>query len=382
MSTAHTTRGQADRPHKVAIIHDWLVGGGAERVVEQLHQLYPDAPIYTSYCSDEWRKKLDNKIVTGYLQHWPFSKLRRLAVIMSWPRIWWFNGLDLSSYDVVISSAGNGEAKDITTKGGTLHICYCHAPTHYYWRKYQEYLGNPGFGPLNFLARIGLRFFVKPLRKRDYRAAQKPDIFIANSTFIAKEIKKDYNRNATVINPPLDVRRFKNAKTTEHSGLVTVGRQVLYKRTDLLVDACSQLNIPLTVIGNGPEHANLIRRAGPNITFLTNVNDIDVVEHLASAEAFLFAAEEDFGIAPLEAMATGTPVIAYKAGGALDYVIEGKTGILFEDQTVESLKQAIAKLQKTTFNHKVIKQHADSFSDKHFRQKMDDLITQSLAKKT
>src|SRR3990167_8961662 len=163
---------------KVAIVHDWLYGGGAEKVVEQLHTLYPDSPIYTSYCTDEWRKRLDNKVVTGYLQNWPFSRLRKFLPLL---RQWWFARLDLSDYDLIISSTGNGEAKFAR---GKKHICYCHSPPHFYWRKYESYLRNPGFGAFDWLARIGLKLFVKPLRKRDYNAAQQVDAFIANSTHI------------------------------------------------------------------------------------------------------------------------------------------------------------------------------------------------------
>ena len=145
---------------KVAIVHDWLVGGGAEKVVEQLHVMFPDAPIYTSYCTDEWRDRLDNKVVTGWLQH--FGKLRKF---MALGRIWWFEHLDLSEYDLVISSSGNGEAFAVKTRPDTLHVNYCHSPTHYYWRHYDTYIARPGFGVFDPLARLELRLIVGPLRK-------------------------------------------------------------------------------------------------------------------------------------------------------------------------------------------------------------------------
>ncbi len=361
---------------KVAIVHDWLVGGGAERVVEQLHKQYPDAPIYTSYCTPEWREKLDNKVVTGKMQKWPFSAIRRWAIISSIGRISWFSNLDLSAYDVVISSKGNGEANDLQVPDTTTHICYCHAPTHYYWRSYKKYLKDPGFGALNWAAKIGLRFFVGPFRKRDYRAAQKVDYFIANSSFIAGEIKQYYGREAVVINPPLDTKRFEHSFTNKRSGFVTVSRQVLYKHNDILIKACNELKLPLKVIGRGPEHARLVAIAGPTIEFLENVNDQEVLEHLAGAEAFLSASFEDFGIAPLEAIAAGTPVIAYGKGGVRDYVIPGKTGLFFEEQTVQSLVAVLKKFDSSKFNPKDVASFAGQFSEQNFQKKIQTFVDQ------
>lgn len=361
---------------KVAIVHDWLVGGGAERVVEQLHKLYPDAPIYTSYCSDEWRAKLDGKVVTGFLQHWPFSKLRKFAGPL---RLWWFGHIDLKEYDLVISSAGNGEAKDIRAQRGTTHICYCHAPTHFYWRSYQQYLDKPGFGFMNPVARLGLRLLVGPMRRRDYKAAQKPDAFIANSSFIQKEIKQYYGRDSVVINPPVDIQRFKNAASNKkRSGFVTMGRQVAYKRTDLIVDACTKLNLALTVIGRGPEHDDLVRRAGPSVTFRTDVVDEQMPEILASAHAFIFAATEDFGVAPVEAMAAGTPVVAYKAGGALDYVIPGVSGQFFDEQTLSSLCDALSSFEANSFKPSDVAAHAQSFDAQNFANKIKAFVDEQI----
>jgi glycosyltransferase involved in cell wall biosynthesis len=357
---------------KVAIVHDWLVGGGAERVVEQLHELYPDAPIYTSYCSDEWRKKLDGKVVTGYLQHWPFNKLRKYVGVM---RIWWFGRLDFSGYDLVISSAGNGEAKDINVPQGVKHVCYCHAPTHFYWRSYQQYLDKPGFGVMNPVARIGLKLLVGPLKKRDLRAAQKPGFFIANSRYIQKEIKQYYGRDSVVINPPVDIERFSTSSSTR-SGFITMGRQVAYKRTDIIVDACTKLGLPLTVIGNGPEHDDLVRRAGDSVSFRTDVTDEQMPSLLSSAEGFIFAAKEDFGVAPVEAIASGTPVIAYKQGGALDYVKPGETGVFFETQDITALSNALKAFNPASFDNTLVAEHAQKFSNQSFKKKFQEFIAQ------
>lgn len=358
---------------RVAIVHDWLVGGGAERVVYELHRMFPDAPIYTSYCTDEWRERLDNKVITGFLQRGPFPKLRKFVGPL---RIWWFTHLDFSGYDLVISSTGNGEAKGIRVDKSVRHLCYCHAPTHYYWRHYNQYLKRPGFGVFDPLARLGLRLLVGPLRRWDLKAAGRPDVFAANSTHTQSEIKAFYNRDATVVFPPVDIRRFtQRTKDTQREGFVTAGRQTPYKRTDLLVEACTKLSLPLTVIGRGPEHDRLVAMAGPTITFLTNVTDEEMPQHLAGAKAFLFAAYEDFGVTPVEALAAGTPVIAYRKGGALDYVEEGKTGAFFEEQTVASLCKVLQSFDTSTFDSRYIRKYTEQrFSPAAFRHKMTELI--------
>lgn len=349
---------------KVAIVHDWLVGGGAELVVEQLHKMYPDAPIYTSYSTDEWRKRLDNRVITGWLQH--LGKVRKFIPFM---RTWWFTHLQLDDYDLVISSSG-AEAKGVKTK--TLHINYCHAPTHYYWSRYDEYMKQPGFGKLDWLARLGLKLLVSPLRKWDYKAAQRPDYIIANSSHIQAEIKKYYKRDATVIHPPVYFERFQKLKNQNlpRKGFVISGRQTPYKRFDLAVQACTQLNLPLKVIGAGPDNARLRSLAGPSVEFLGRVSDEKLEKVFASSEALIFPGLDDFGITPVEAIASGTPVIAYKAGGALDYVIPGTTGEFFEEQTVRSLCHTLESFNKSSFNYQKIRVSAKNFTPQIFQEKM------------
>lgn len=332
---------------KVAIVHDWLIGGGAERVVEALHQMYPDAPIYTSYATDEWRRRLDNKVVTGFLQQWPFSKLRKYIPFL---RIWWFASLKLDGYDLVISSSG-AEAKGVKTGSNTLHVNYCHAPTHYYWSRYDEYLKSPGFGIFDPVARLGLRLLVSPLRRWDYKAAQRPDKIIANSSYTKAQIKKYYNRDSHVVFPPVDVQKFMSHNNHNREGFVIAGRQTPYKRFDLAVKACTQLSLPLLVIGNGPEHNRLKKLAGPTVTFKRKASDQDVIDAFQRAEGFIFPGIDDFGIVAVEAMAAGCPVIAYKNGGALDYVVPGKTGIFFEKQTANSLTEALQGFTSFTVKH-------------------------------
>ena len=361
---------------KVAIVHDWLIGGGAERVVEELHRMFPDAPIYTSYATKEWQERLDGQVRTGLLQHWPFSRMRKFLPLL---RIWWFSRLKLQGYDLVISSSG-AEAKGIQVPEGTVHVNYCHAPTHYYWSRYDEYMKHPGFGPLDPLARLGLRILVGPLRKWDYKAAQRPHYIIANSTHIKDDIRKYYGRTAQVIHPPVNIDRFKTKDTASRYSFVITGRQTPYKRFDLAVAACTQIKAPLKVIGKGPDYDKLTAMAGPSVRFLGYAPDADLTRHVQNAEAFIFPGVDDFGISAVEAMAAGTPVIAYKAGGALDYIKEGETGMFFKEQTVESLAKALQAFNPEDFDHKKIAKKAEKFAPKHFTAKMEKILIKCAAK--
>ena len=360
---------------KVAIVHDWLTGGGAELVVEQLHKMFPDAPIYTSQATRYWRQRLDGKVKTGILQCWPLPLLKKFTPVL---RVWWFTHLNLNDYDLVISSSG-AEAKGIRVPRRVLHINYCHAPTHYYWSRYKEYMNRPGTGLLGNLSRAGLRILIKSMRKWDYKAAQRPDYMIANSKHIKSEIQKYYDRSATVINPPVAIERFRHlASNKKRRGFVIACRQTPYKRVDIAVRACTKLNLPLTVIGIGPEHRRLKRMAGKTVTFLGKVSDEVLAEELASAKAFLFPGLEDFGITPVEALAAGTPVIAYAAGGAFDYVIPGKTGILFEEQTVTGLAKALRSFARSNFDSIEISRFSERFSRQQFRRNMSTFIKRAL----
>jgi len=355
---------------KVALVTDWIYGGGSELVVEQLHKLYPDAPIYTSYCTDEWNTRLDNKVLTGYLQRPPFKQLRKFLPLL---RQWWFAGLDLSSFDLIISITGNGEAKFVSALNGK-HISYCHTPVHFYWHHYDEYLKNPGFKPV-WLARLGLKLMVKPLRKRDYAAAQKVDHFIANSSFIQKDIKAYYDKESTVIFPPVATERFISiSNPIERYGFVTWGRHVPFKRMDIAIKACNYLKLPLAVIGTGPHTKELQAIAGPTITFLGRVSDDELARFAHTRQAFIFTSFEDFGIAPIEAMAAGLPVIAYKAGGALDYVVDGKTGIFFDEQTIESLVGALKEYHPEKADRPALQAHAHAFSEASFQSGIKSFI--------
>jgi glycosyltransferase involved in cell wall biosynthesis len=357
---------------KIAIVHDWFVGGGAEKVVQAIHELYPEAPIYTSYISDEWREKLKSAdIRTGFLQRYP--KLRKFLPLA---RQWWFSHLDLSEFDIIISSSG-AEAKGVRkTRKEQIHINYCHAPTHYYWSRYNSYLKDPGFGKLNWLARLGLKILLGPARKWDYKAAQGPDVMIANSTHIQNEVKKYYGRESIVIHPPVDIDRFLVKSIQDRDGYVITGRQVPYKRIDLAIRACNELEKNLIVIGNGPEHKKLQSIAGKTIKFLTNVSDDELPGYLQNSSAFIFPGVDDFGIAPVEAMAAGCPVIAFKAGGALDTVKENVSGVFFNNQSVESLKDAMLDFERRRFSQDRIIAQAQLFSKDKFKKDLSEIIDQ------
>jgi glycosyltransferase involved in cell wall biosynthesis len=355
---------------KVALVCDWLVGvGGAERVLLALHQMFPQAPIYTSQYDPKatsWFRDAD--VHTLWLQHLPKSFRKFLPLL----RAISFSQLDLSDYDLVISSSG-AEAKAVKTDPTTIHICYCHSPTQYYWRRYDEYIKSPGFKYFGWLARIGLKLLVKPMRRWDIRAAQKPNYLIANSTFSQSEIKRCYGRESTVIHPPVDTDRFKDTKQ-KRTGFVTAGRQTPYKKTDLAVAACTKLGLGLTVLGDGPDHKRLVHMAGPTITFLTKVSDQSMAQHLESAEAFIFPVKEDFGIAAVEALAAGTPVIAYKAGGALDYVTDSKTGLFFHEQTITSLTQVLKTFHLHKFDSNYLIKAASRFSVTEFKNNLRSFL--------
>jgi len=335
--------------------------------------MYPKAPVYTSYCSPDWQQKLNGtQVITSYMQHWPFSKLRKFLPVF---RAIWFSRLKLDGFDLVISSSG-AEAKGVRTGQNTVHVCYMHAPTHYYWSRYEDYMEHPGFGALDPVARLGLKILVGPMRRWDRNAAQRPDHIIANSDFTKSQIKKYYGRESIVIHPPVDIDRFKllNKSSDLRNGFLAVGRQTPYKRIDLAVAACTELSLPLTVIGSGPDHNKLRKIAGPSIKFVTNADDEEIVKYFQSAQAFIFPGVDDFGIVAVEALAAGTPVIAYKAGGALDYINPGHNGELFTEQTIESLANVLSNFNPGKFKSYHIQQTANEYSVDKFRNKFKGFI--------
>ncbi|MDO8335902.1 MAG: glycosyltransferase [Candidatus Saccharibacteria bacterium] len=360
---------------KVAIVHDWLTSmGGAEPVVLELSKLYPDAPIYTSvYDAKKLPEFVDKDVRTTYLQKILPSFVRYKHVL--WPvlRSFTFRKLDLSEYDLIISSS-SAEAKSVRKNPNALHICYCHTPIRYYWSHYDEFKREFNFGFLTPIIRPFIPVFVCWMRKKDLKSIKDIDFFIANSEVTKKRIKKYYGRDAVVVHPPVDTKRFIGKNNPNRNGYILWGRHVPYKRFDLAIKACNKLNIPLLVIGSGPDTERLKKIAGPSITFTGRVSDDELVTLAHSAKGFLFPNEEDFGIAAVEAMAAGLPIVAYEKGGALDIVEENVTGIFFKQQTVESLIAAIEKFETTEFSYNTLVQRSKRFDKTLFETKMRKII--------
>lgn len=362
---------------KVAIVHDWLTNmGGAEPVVLEISKLFPDAPIYTSvYDSGAMPAFRDKDVRTTYLQKVLPKKLRYKHVL--WPvlRSFAFRKLDLSEYDIIISSA-SAEAKSIKKRSDAIHICYCHTPTRYYWSHYEEFKKEFNFGIATPLIRPFIPLFVGWMRKKDLASVKGVDYFIANSEVTKKRIKQYYKRDAVVLHPPVDTKKFIDTTLkSSRGGYLIWGRHVPYKRFDLAIQACNELKLPLTVAGQGPDTKRLKKMAGPTIEFVGRVSDEELLKLTHQKAGFLFPNEEDFGITAVEAMASGLPVIAYAKGGALDIVEDSKTGVLFYKQSVDSLKAAILQSQQLTFSQNQLINHAKRFDKVLFATKLKKLIS-------
>lgn len=364
---------------KVAIVHDWLVGlGGAERVVQSLLRLFPQADLYTSVYDPEKIEIFKDRIVhTSFLQHWPLAKRKHQFFAKYRPIA--FESFDLSGYDLVISSC-SAESKGVITPTETLHISYIHTPVRYYWSGYDEYLANPGFGALNPIVRLVMPGMVNKLRYWDYAAAQRPDYLVANSNVVSERINKYYKRDSDVINPPVEVDRFKLSEKPGSYYLV-VSRLVPYKRVDLAIEACNQLGKELVVAGKGPELKRLQKLAGNTIRFITNPSDSQVEDLYSGAKAFIFSAEEDFGITPVEAMSAGLPVICYGRAGVTETVIDGKTGVYHGEQTKKSLADAISKFETMSFDKKLIAKRAQDFSEERFLKQFGGYVVKKQKQK-
>jgi glycosyltransferase involved in cell wall biosynthesis len=359
---------------RVALVHDWMVSpGGGERVLLELHRIWPDAPIYTAaYVPERFPEFADADVRPTWLDTIPFAKTKHQFFPIL--RGMAFRSLDLSDYDVVISSC-SAESKYVRTGPKTLHICYCHTPIRYYWSDYEWYMKHPPFGVFNFLARVVLAVGLKSLQRLDYRRAQEVDAFIANSTNVQKRISRYYDRQSVVIYPPILTDLFQRPRDPKDF-YVIVGRQVAYKRLDLAIQAFNELKLPLKVVGAGEEIARQQPLARENIEFLGRVSDEERSRLLAEAKAFIFPPEEDFGMAPVEAMAAGCPVVAYGRGGALEFMTEGVTGTLFSEQTPEALMAAVQRLEGMRLKESDIRARAKEFDVSVFRERMSDFVKQ------
>jgi glycosyltransferase involved in cell wall biosynthesis len=355
---------------RVAIVHDYLNQlGGAEKVVEIFAEMFPGAPIYTSVydrtrMAESWRR---HDIRTSFMQRISPNLSVARALIPLYPTA--FESFDLAHYDLVLSST-TSFAKGVITPPATCHVCYCNTPTRFLWM-YHDYVA---FESLPRAARALLPWIVTPLRTWDYVAAQRVDYFIAGSHNAARRIVKYYRRESDVVHAPVDVSEFTPSGSMGDYFLV-ISRLQPYKRIDLAVEACNRLGVPLKVAGVGPDLERLRRMAGPTVEILGHVSDSQRRSLLARCRAFIFPGEEDYGLTPLEAMASGRPVVAYRAGGALETVKDGVTGVFFDEPDAGALMHALNSFDDR-FDPGAIRAHAASFDIPVFKRKMYETLAQ------
>ncbi|HJX02207.1 MAG TPA: glycosyltransferase, partial [Candidatus Humimicrobiaceae bacterium] len=356
---------------KVAIVYDrvnrW---GGAERVLLTLHEMFPDAPLYTSVYDPElasWAKVFPS-VKPSFLNKIPFTKSHHewLGTLMPIA----FESFRFDDYDFVISVSSEA-AKGIIAKPKTVHICYCLTPTRYLWSHYDEYFKGSIFKAVT-------KPVVSYLRTWDKIAAQRPDVMIAISTEVENRIYKYYKRNSEIIFPPVEVAKFKKQKDIQKSlpddYYLIVSRLRPYKKVDLAISAFNDLELPLVIVGIGNEEEKLKSISKGNIRFEGLVSDEELVGYYHNAKAFIFPQEEDFGITPVEAQAMGCPVVAYKKGGALDTVIDGETGVFFERQDKYDLMEAVKRIGKIKFDKKKLTKNAEKYSKERFKMEFLDML--------
>ena len=357
---------------KIAFVHDWLTSfGGAERVLLKLHENFPEAPIYTLvYNKKNMEKYFSNiKVITSFMQKIPGSKKHYREMLPLMPMA--IEQFNLKDYDLIISSS-SACAKGINVSSKTIHICYCHTPMRYAWDMYNEYNDSK-----NKIKKFIIAKSMSKLRIWDYVSANRVDYFIANSENVRKRIEKHYRREAYVIYPPIKNEFYgacKNEEIQDYYLLVT--RLVKYKSTELIIKAFNENGKKLVIIGTGPDEKKLKRIAKNNIKFLKNVSDEELKNYYKKCKAFVFMAEEDFGMVMAEVQASGRPVIAYEKGGAKEIVIDGKTGILVKEKNIEKLNEAVEKMEKEYLNYsseEIIK-NAKRFSEDEFKTKINEFI--------
>ncbi len=359
---------------RVAIVHYWLVSmRGGEKVVEALCEMFPEADVFTHVYDPKNISETirSHNVRTTFIQRLPRARRWYQKYLPLMPMA--LEQLELEDYDLVISSE-SGPAKGLLIPSGAVHVCYCHTPMRYVWDMYHQYWRNS-----SFLTRLFVAPGIHYVRLWDAVSAARVDHFIANSVNVAKRIRRHYGRDALVIPPTVDTSEFSPVSERGDFYLM-VGQLVRYKRADLAIEAFNQLGRPLVVIGDGEEYGSLAKRAGPNVSMLGWQPEEVLSDHYARCRALIFPAEEDFGIVPIEAMASGRPVIAFRKGGALETVVEGITGLFFDQQTPESLASAVERYETEAaeFDPEVIVRHARSFDREVFKRRMRDAIDRIL----
>ncbi|NUM25301.1 MAG: glycosyltransferase [Candidatus Buchananbacteria bacterium] len=361
---------------KLALVHDHLIQeGGAERVLQVLQDLYPDAPTYTLLYDQEKLGSLfkGKDIRTSFLQNWPGALKHYQWFLPVMPTA--TESYNLADYDVVLSSS-SAMAKGVVTRSNTLHFCYCHTPTRYLWSDTHRYIDELKY---NRVVKKIIPLMLTQLRLWDQQAAQRVDYFIANSKNVAARIEKYYRRSSVVIHPPVDTKQFQISEAVGKYFL-TGGRLVTYKKFDLTIQAFNRLGIPLKIFGIGPEESKLRAMAKSNIEFVGKVDSKQLAKLYSEAIAFIHPQIEDFGITIVESMASGRPVIAYSAGGACETVVEKKTGKFFDEQTWEALADTIVRFKPEEYDPKVIRAYAEQFGTERFKKEINDLIQAELEK--
>ncbi len=362
---------------KIALVHDYLVQhGGAESVLKAFLKAFPDAAVYTLL----YDRKLvhgafdEVDIITSSLQKMPFARTRHRSFPPLMPQA--IEEFDFTDYDIILSDSSSF-AKGIITSPETLHVSYVHTPMRYAWDDCQKYTSD--FGLPSVIERI-VPFIMNPIRMWDYASAQRVDHFLANSRFVEKRIRKYYHNNAEVLHPPVNTDRFSQKKKREsgkemdNDYYLMVGRLIAYKRHDVAIKAFNELGLPLKIAGRGPEKEGLQKIAKENIEFLGRVPDADLPTLYQNCKGFIFPQEEDFGIVAIEALASGKPLIAYRGGDIVEHVEDGIHGILFEDQTVESLTEAIVRFESSVFNSDDIAKSVEHFDTEIFCDKIKHRI--------
>lgn len=362
---------------KIAIVHDFLFKmGGAERVVKELADMFPKAPIYTliydeKKCGEAFPRE---RVISSSLKNYPrFLRKRPQYLLSKMPEA--IESFDFSGFDLVISSSG-AFSHGIITPPGTKHLCYCHSPMRYAWDYTHEYLEEKNYP---FWKELIIRQLVHKVRQWDRAAADRPDKYIANSKHVARRIKKYYQIDADVLYPPVDVERFYPYEASGDYFLI-VSTLTPYKKIDLAVSAFNKMGKRLVIIGGGKHQKYLESIAGPTVEVLGRKSDAEVKRYMQECKAFIFPSEEDFGITPVEAMAAGKPVIAYKKGGVMETVIDGITGVFFRDQNVRGMESAIAQFYEIEheFEPSIIRKRAEEFSREKFlndlKKTIDDFV--------
>lgn len=360
-----------ERFPRVAVVHEWLTNpGGSEHVVLELLEMFPEAELFTSiYGPGPWPEPIAERSVhTSYLNRVPGAARHYQKLLPFVSRA--YRSFDLSGFDLVLSS-NHACAKNVLTPPGVLHVCYCHTPMRYAWEK--RFLEGESIGTVG---RLALPLLLPLLRRQDRVGAASPDMFVANSRHVADRIERYYGRPSEIVNPPVDVEHFLGLSRSPEDYYLVFGRVVPYKRVDLAVAACARLGRAVRIAGGG-RALDAVRSgtpAGADAQFLGGVSDLERDRLLSGARALLFPGEEDFGIVPVEAQAAGVPVIAYGVGGAGETVLDGRTGVLFAEQSAEGLAAAIKRFDDLELDADAARQNARRFGRERFRTEMANAI--------